>query len=249
MNRTLLLLGVVAVALLARRARGARVAPATGESDADREAEMGVTRWTGTRRDVERGIIAAAEDIDRDDDRAAAILARWGDVLRRFPRPVPPELAARIIARESGGSATASGDAALGELGLWQLSRDEARAVGVFDPRDPVDSTRGAQELYARAIRAMPEPDIESQLLVALLSRSIGLGDTRRLRNALAAGPGSFRQKVRAFVEAARGKPSWARMRGDAMTWARRVMRGCLRAEQAMLLGWIGPGEDLSREA
>lgn len=211
------------------------------------EAMRPTTGWRGTRADVEAGIHQAEADHELDQSRAAAILERWGALFGRFPEPLPPQLAAVVISRESGGNPSATaGDAVLGEKGLWQLSRDECTAAGVADPMDPTSSTSGAQKLYRAAIRAFPEPDAESQLLIALLSRSIGLGDTRRLRALVPAAAGmTFAQRLRRYVEdEAQGMPAAMAGRIDAKMWARRVYRGILRAETTVVLGWVSPTAD-----
>ena len=243
---TWLVLGIGALILWARRGRAALI-PGTVDVRPVEDLPMGTTRWVGTRAQVEAGMHQAEADHEQDQGNAMGVLEHWGELFGRFPSPMPPNLLAIVVARESGGSATAvSSDTALAEKGLMQLSRDEARAAGVADPFDAEDSVRGAQQLYRSAMVSFGEPDPESQLVIALLSRSLGLGDTRRLRSTVPVGSETFANRLRAWLEdVAQGKPATMMGRIDAQMWARRVYRGILRAETTMLLGWVAPGADL----
>jgi len=246
---TWILLGLGALVLWSRRSSAAS-APIPGGPVAEREGVMVTTSgsWRGTRADVEAGIRDAEADMPVDQARSVEVLARWGDLFGRFPRPLPPQLLALVVARESGGDPNAvSGDATLGEKGLMQLSNDEARACGVSDPFNPDLAVPGAQQLYRAAMRTYGEPDAESQLLTALLSRSIGLGDTRRLRAVVPAVVGmTFAQRLRMWLEDhAQGMPTTLAGRVTARQFARRVYRGILRAEQSVLLGWVSADADL----
>lgn len=181
------------------------------------------------RDQILRGVGLAQRDVAEERENEGRILARYGAEIRAAQIPARDEIVAELIWRESRGNPNARAGGRLDEVGLVQISRDEAREAGLpLEARtDPGRALRAFGALSRKYVRAIPGCDAndEARELCVQLRHSLGPGALRDLIS-LADGELSVRALDRWMQ---RGEYTRRMAPAGAVTMVRRVARAGLR--------------------
>lgn len=131
-----------------------------------------------------------------------AIYDRYRPWIKKYKGGLPGGFAAAIIRHESGGRPNASGDASLGEFGLFQVEASFPSKIGLPAEARLVPENNafmGMLEYQLRAVEMMPFADLgtSDSWKISRLSFAIGSAGARKVIDAATSGrPSAYRGQV-----------------------------------------------------